>query len=65
MGDYKCAGCGKPIHCFTDDWDGCKACGCITAEKVRETEKPAMTDNMQRARWVSSHFPSHRKSKDL
>ncbi len=37
---HKCAGCGRKIHCFTDDWPGCPACGCVTAEVVRERPAP-------------------------
>lgn len=42
MADYKCAGCGREIHNYTDDWS-CRVCGCITAEKVRAPKESAMT----------------------
>ncbi len=34
--EYKCAGCGKAIGDYLpDDWDGCRRCGCVTAERAR------------------------------
>lgn len=44
MDDYKCANCGRPAPLLDDDWQ-CRACGCITLERVRQPlPRPALID---------------------